>query len=515
MDDVGAVLLPYQQLWVADKSQVKVAEKSRRVGLTWGEAANSALEASSTNGQDTWYLGYSQDMAVEFIRDCAWWAGHYQIAADAMEQIVVDDEDRDILAYRINFASGHRVTALSSSPRNLRGKQGRVVIDEAAFHPDLKELLKSAFALLIWGGSVSIISTHFGVDNAFNELVQEVREGRKPYKLHRITFDEAIEQGLCKRVFASTKREWTPEAQAAWSEEIRTIYRPNDTEELDCIPSNSSGAYMSRALIEQRMSADTPVVRYACKEGFEQLPDDQRTSEVQGWIEFTFTELLAGLPKTARSYIGMDFGRSGDLSVIIPLIEGQGLIKTCPFTVELRNVPFKQQEQIMFWLADNLPRFTYGAYDARGNGQYLAEVAMQRYGSSSIAQVMLSNPWYLENFPRLKAALEDGNLDGLPKDRDTLDDLRCVVVDKGVPKIPDKKGKGTSKADAGGQRHGDAAVALCLAWFASNQGGGAIEYTAVPTRDRSASAANVRQSNMQMRATNNDGETAYERRGDY
>lgn len=140
---------------------------------------------------------------------------------------------------------------------------------------------------------------------------------------------------------------------------------------------------------------------------------------------------------------------------------------------------------------------------------------MQRYGSSSIAQVMLSNPWYLENFPRLKAALEDGNLDGLPKDRDTLDDLRCVVVDKGIPKIPDKKGKGTSKADAGGQRHGDAAVALCLAWFASNQGGGPIEYMAVPTRDRGTSASNVRQSNMQMRATNNDGETAYERRGDY
>ena len=140
---------------------------------------------------------------------------------------------------------------------------------------------------------------------------------------------------------------------------------------------------------------------------------------------------------------------------------------------------------------------------------------MQRYGASSIAQVMLSNPWYLENFPRLKDALEDGNLDGLPEDRDTLDDLRCVVVDKGIPKIPDKKGKGTSKADAGGQRHGDAAVALCLAWFASNQGGGAIEYMAVPLRERGISASNLKQSSMQMRASNDDTETAYERRGDY
>jgi phage FluMu gp28-like protein len=149
-----AVLLPYQQAWLADKSQVRVCEKSRRVGLSWAEAALSTLEAAKASGQDTWYLGYSQDMAQEFIRDCAWWAGHYQLAASAMEQVVLDDEDRDVLAYRINFASGHRITALSSSPRNLRGKQGRVVIDEAAFHPDLPELLKSAFALLIWGGSV-------------------------------------------------------------------------------------------------------------------------------------------------------------------------------------------------------------------------------------------------------------------------------------------------------------------------------------------------------------------------
>jgi phage FluMu gp28-like protein len=470
------VLLPYQQQWIADRAQVKVCEKSRRVGLSWGEAANSALEAAKQGGQDTWYLGYSQDMAQEFIRDCAWWAGHYQIAAEAMEQIVVEDEDRDILAYRINFASGNRITALSSSPRNLRGKQGRVVIDEAAFHPDLPDLLKSAFALLIWGGSVSIISTHFGVDNPFNELVNDVREGKKPYSLHRITFDEAIEQGLCKRVFAASKRTWSPKVEAAWAEEIRAIYRPNDAEELDCVPSNSSGAYLSRALIESRMTADAPVLRYTCPQGFEQLPDHVRESHAQEWLEREVAPLLATLPRTARSSIGMDFGRSGDLSVLIPLLEMQGLERVNPFLVEMRNVPFKQQEQIVFWITDRLPRFSFGAFDARGNGQYLAEVAMQRYGSSSIAQVMLTQNWYLENMPKLKAAFEDGTLASMPKDRDILDDLRAITVVKGIPRIPE----GKTKTGQGQQRHGDAAVALCLAWFASNQGGGSIEYIEVP-----------------------------------
>ncbi|MBQ7625626.1 MAG: terminase family protein [Rhodocyclaceae bacterium] len=476
---MSAVLLPYQQAWMADRSPVKVVEKSRRIGLSWAEAAMATLEAArQNNGQDSWYLGYSQDMAQEFIRDCAFWVRHFQFAASAAEEVVVEDEGNDILAYRIHFASGKRITALSSSPRNLRGKQGRVIIDEAAFHPDLGELLKAAFALLIWGGTVSVISTHFGTDNPFNELVQDVREGRKPYSLHRITFDDAVEQGLCRRIFEGTGRQWSPQAQAQWVEEIRTIYRPNDAEELDCIPSNSSGAYLTRALIESRMTAQAPVLRYTCAQGFEQQPDAVREAHAQEFLEFAVDPVLEKLPRSARASVGMDFGRSGDLSVLVPLLEGAALEREAPFILEMRNVPFRQQEQIVFWICDRLPRFTFGAFDARGNGQYLAEVAMQRYGSHSVAQVMLSQNWYLENMPRMKAALEDGTLKSLPKDRDILDDLRAITVLKGIPRIPEGKTKSGAQ-----QRHGDAAVALCLAWFASAQGGGAIEYMEVPRRE--------------------------------
>ncbi|WP_237172075.1 hypothetical protein [Pandoraea norimbergensis] len=62
--------------------------------------------------------------------------------------------------------------ALTSRPSNLRGRQGTIVIDEAAFHDQLSELLKAALAMLIWGGRVRVISTHNGTDNAFNELVK-------------------------------------------------------------------------------------------------------------------------------------------------------------------------------------------------------------------------------------------------------------------------------------------------------------------------------------------------------
>ncbi|CAJ9581550.1 terminase large subunit domain-containing protein [Burkholderia pseudomallei] len=468
-DRAPAVLLPYQQKWAADTSPVKVCEKSRRVGLSWGEAADSALLAASQRGMDVWYVGYNKDMAQEFIRDCADWAKFYSLAADEIEETeeVFQDKDGDksILAFVIRFASGFRVTALSSRPSNLRGKQGRVIIDEAAFHEQLGELLKAAMALLMWGGQVHVISTHDGVDNPFNELVTDVRSGKKPYSLHRITFEDAVRDGLYQRICLRKGEAWTDEGEAKWVKDIRASYGADAEEELDCVPKNSGGAWLSRALIESRMSADTPVLRWACKQGFEVLPDHIRAAECRDWLEATLGPLLTALPADARSYNGEDFGRTGDLTVHVPLIEQQNLIRRVPFIVELRNVPFRQQEQIAFYLLDRLPRFTGGAFDARGNGQYLAEIAMQRYGASRIQQVMLSESWYREHMPPVKAAFEDGTIDGLPKDADVLADLRAVQVIKGVPRIPDVRTTGQDD----GKRHGDAAVAVALAYYASRE----------------------------------------------
>ena len=42
--DKSQLLLPYQKRWIADSSQLKIAEKSRRTGLTWAEAADAAQD---------------------------------------------------------------------------------------------------------------------------------------------------------------------------------------------------------------------------------------------------------------------------------------------------------------------------------------------------------------------------------------------------------------------------------------------------------------------------------------
>src|SRR5271167_3194855 len=135
------LLLPYQQRWMTDKSRIKIAEKSRRIGITWTEACDDTITAARRGGMDSWYVGYNKDMALEFIETVAEWAGRFDQAFERTSE-VIEDQDKDILAYRVEFKSGHKVVALSSRPSNLRGKQGRAVIDEAAFHEDLPGLLK-------------------------------------------------------------------------------------------------------------------------------------------------------------------------------------------------------------------------------------------------------------------------------------------------------------------------------------------------------------------------------------
>jgi len=477
------VLLGYQRAWVEDDAPLKLAEKSRRVGLTWAEASDNVSIAAGQDGSNVFYISATQDMALEYIEACAMWARAFNAAAGEIEDGIFEDEDRDIKTYKIDFPrSGHRIVALSSRPTNLRGKQGVIVIDEAAFHRDLGEMLKAALAMLLWGDRVRIISTHNGVDNPFNELVQEIRAGKRPGSVHKITFREAVAQGLYRRVCLRRGIEWTPDGEAAWVADAYAYYGEDAAEELDVIPSQSGGAYLTMGLIEARMSPDTPVVRGRWAPEFGHLPDAVRETEVEAWCEAELKPVLEGLDAERAHGFGEDFARSGDLTVIDVLEEGRDLVRRVRLQVELANCPFRQQEQILCYIVDRLPRFRAGALDARGNGQYLAERMVQHYGAARIEAVMLSDAWYLEHLPRFKAALQDGTLDALPRDAEVRDDLRALQVIDGVPKLPKAK---TQRADGARlQRHGDSAIALALAHAAMHREVAPIDWTPAPDKAR-------------------------------
>lgn len=468
-----AALLIYQQEWIADDSPLKIAEKSRRIGLTWAEASDNVLIASAEDGSNVFYISATQDMAIEYIEACAMWARHFDMAAGQIEEGIFLDDDgegnaKEIKTYKIDFPkSGKRIVALSSRPANLRGKQGVVVIDEAAFAPDLAGLIKAAMAMLMWGDKVRIISTHNGDDSPFNELVNEVRAGKRKGSVHRITFARAVEDGLFRRVCLRKGIEWTQEAEDAWVADVRSYYSDDSEEELDAIPARGSGTYLSLALIESRMGDGVPIARAKWKPEFSLLPEPTRALEVAEWCREHLQPVLDAMDKDRPHGFGQDFARVGDLTVMTALEEGVDLKCRPRLIVELGGCPYKQQEQILDFILDRLPRFRGGAFDANGNGGQIAEHAADRYGHQRIHQVHLSEKFYMEQMPKFKAHLEDETLTGLPRDEQCRDDLRAIKKINGIPKIPKAK---TQTADGKRvQRHGDFAISLFMADFSMHQ----------------------------------------------
>ncbi|WFE92294.1 terminase family protein [Roseibium porphyridii] len=504
-DQVGLpnVLLNYQSeaVGLLDTTGVEVLfiEKSRRIGMTWGLASYAVLKAAKekkAGGSDAMYISYSQEMTREFIDACAMWARAYSLAAIEQGDFIFEDTDpnnpdetRKIQAFRIRFASDFEIIGLSSAPRSLRGKQGLVIIDEAAFVENLKELLKAAMAFLMWGGQVVICSTHDGTENEFNLQIQDILGDRSPYEHMRVDLDDALKDGLYQRICLVQGKEWTADAEADWRQKLIDNYGEGADEELFCIPTMGSGTWLSGPLIEARMKEDVPVLRL-------DLPKDylHRSELEQAVLMAPFLlkleEALADLPKDVRYAFGFDFARVADLTVGCLLAIETDLKRREVLSFELRNVPGHEQKQITKMVLDAVrSRLVGAAFDATGMGWTVAEDMGRLFGlredpegAGLIMPIKFSETWYRLEMPPLKVAFEDDMI-SLGRDSDHVSDLRHVKLVRGIPRVPEartsEKGEQSAKAK---KRHGDYAIALALAHYASRMRWSEFDYQPVPPK---------------------------------
>ncbi|MEL7167535.1 MAG: terminase family protein [Pseudomonadota bacterium] len=483
-----SVLLPYQAKTVGLLDTVSTkclfVEKSRRIGLTWALAAYAVLRAArpkSRRGMDAMYISYSQEMTREFVDACAMWARAFNIAASAIEDGLFEEGDEEgdksIQTFRIRFASGYQIKALSSAPRGLRGKEGVIIIDEAAFVDDLGELIKAAMAFLIWGGQVIVCSTHDGADNVFNEQVQDILGGRLPYEHLKIDLDNALNDGLFQRISLVQGNEWTPEAEAEWRQNLIEFYGDGADEELFCIPSQSGGAWLPGPLIEARMTAQAPILTLELPGDYLHLSPLEQKSLMAPFLE-ELEEVLGGLDMELTYAAGFDFARVADLSVMPVLAIEPNLMRREVFSIEMRNVPGDEQKLVVAMVLEHLKsRLIGAAFDATGMGWTVAEDMGRKFGIREeedgpglIWQIKFTanSDWYRIHMPPLKTAFEDNSISIAP-DENHLTDLRTVKLVRGIPRVPQIRTneKGEAKDKKGKKRHGDYAIGLALAYFAS------------------------------------------------
>lgn len=466
------ILMLHQKEWIEDQSPLKAGEKGRRTGITFAEALDSTLIAAASkaaNGDSTFYIGDTKDKGLEFVAVCARFAKSVAKELVEVNEFLFEDKQEDgdskyINAYRIRFASGHQIVGLSSSPANIRGLQGRVVIDEAAFHRNVAAVIDACNAMLIWGGTIRIISTHNGVLNAFNELLKESREGKYDYSLHRVTFDDAVANGLYERVCLMRGWEATPEGKAEWYRRIRRSYGSRVEamrEELDAIPREGEGVLLPLAWIEACSTEEYHVARWSPPyEDFVHMPKHARRGEMAEWLNRNVLPILKRYANQGLTwYNGGDFGMRQDRASYPFGFVDEKLRLHVPLILELHKCPYDQQKQALFWIVEQIEMmgvFAGGILDANGNGMALAQEAMQKFGQERIVELMPSLVWKRETGPRFRAAFEDGTI-LIPADLDTRNDLRQLVMAGGVPTLPsDVRNEGTE----GGKRHGDNAIGL-------------------------------------------------------
>ena len=476
------VLMAHQVECLKYDVSILAIPKGRRTGITFAWGLNSTLIAGAqkaAGGDNVYYIGDTKEKGLEFIGYVAKFARVIaaQQAQDvsAIEEFLFEDQDeqgntRMIAAYRVRFASGFQVAALSSRPANIRGLQGVVIIDEAAFHADVQGVLDAATALLIWGGRIVVISSENGKNNPFHQFCKDIEEGRygDDAAVLRITFDDAVTNGLYERVCAMKGEVATVEGKKTWYNRIRNAYGPRKAamrEELDAIPRDGNGICIPGVWIERAMPEERPVIRLALDDDFIHMTEAERASWGSDWIDKELRPVMAEtLNPELRHVFGMDFARHRHFSSIVPMAIMQNLCRDVPFLLELNNVPSALQQQILFWVIEHLPRQSGGAMDATGPGMVLAEYTADRYGRPRIAEITLNRKWYGFWMPKFTGLFEDSMII-LPRDENTAQDLRAVENIDGVPMVASLEKKDLKDPEL--VRHGDTAIAGCLANYAA------------------------------------------------
>lgn len=394
---------PYQTAWITDDSPMKISEKSRRVGITYGTSYRSNQKClKKPAGFTQWLTSRDLLTAKEFVTDyLAKWAKAANVVATGLDGIeaTVVDEDHGIKAFVVEYETGNRVVSLSSTPEAFAGKGGDVLIDEADLHKDSGKLIDMAMPCTTWGGQLEIVSA-YRVDGSrntpFAKLVSHAKgENSQGWSLHVVTVDDAIAQGIVEKINEVTGKSYSREE---WRAMLRARCR-NEAAWLSqymCQPQDDGGALLTYDLIG---ACEDP----ALNNRIDQFPD----------------------PSTIRGslYLGMDIARKRHFSVIW-INEHIGPLYVTRYVKQMHNELFRNQKHELYRCL-RLPHMSGACIDATGIGMNLAEDAELDFGAGLVESVMFTLGSKNQMGVDLKTRFEDRQL-LIPENNTIREDLHMT-----------------------------------------------------------------------------------------
>ncbi len=432
------MLLKYQQDFLNAKQKTKVWRKSRRIGATYGVALGACLDAGrETNPYDVFISSADMQASKEFIRYGGEFALKLNKGAKVLGEQIIDDE-KNITALVIEFSTKKRIMALSSNPRSFRSKGGAVIIDEAAFHDKPEELWEAATPVVLWGGTIQVLSSVSYENSFFEEICQKAQENESFY-FQQTTIVDAINDGLVSKVL---NKKASLKDKDSFLQNLRDRSKSEESflQEYMCVPRSKEG-----------------------ENWFDwELITDVESKEVK---------LDGSTYKGGKTFIGKDIGIRND-NTVFAVFEQVGDVAHPVELKVLKKKKFKEQELVAKELVNkyNPVRFYV---DQTGLGEAVVENYQSLFGKTRVQGVLFTPASKQEMAINAKQIFEDKKI-RLPFAHDDIrNDLRKIKREKGAGNIP----KFTAISDSKG--HGDIAWAIMLALLGLKSTYQEYKYTSV------------------------------------
>jgi phage FluMu gp28-like protein len=164
-------VLPYQERWIRDDSQLKVAVWSRQSGKSFAAAFRAVIKCVEGRTQ---YIILSKGerqsrMFMEKVQD-------FCVVLKKLKKLrtFVTAPESDDKTMEVYFPhNGSRIIGLPANPDTARGYSGNIVLDEFAFHGDARRIYAACFPIITRGYSIEVISTPNGTAGKFYEIAKQ------------------------------------------------------------------------------------------------------------------------------------------------------------------------------------------------------------------------------------------------------------------------------------------------------------------------------------------------------
>jgi phage FluMu gp28-like protein len=201
---------------------------------------------------------------------------------------------------------GGDIMIVSSEPNAFRGMQGDISLDEFAFHDSPDELFATAQSrtLFLPEGQISVFSSHSHPETTFARLMSAARRGRGPFgtkegMYFRVTMLEAVADGLALKADGDHRRFLVPDGNGGYTPESRELCDQAFIERIRSTCATEDDWFKEYMCEHSRTAQLVQEAEYDALLAKQPIPDSLDWSKAYNPL-----------------YVGIDFGRTKDLTVV-------------------------------------------------------------------------------------------------------------------------------------------------------------------------------------------------------